>query len=437
MGKKTSIFLLTLITLVLAFLSVMTFVNYQFKNSVMDYNSVLSTVGLGVDLDDGTCYELELKNDISSEDEDMNIDSILQTLSERVSALGYDDYRITAYQTEGNTEFKIKVELEEKDSNDEDIKVVAAYGEVELADGDGNILLTGKDAFSTASYKGETVSGGVSYYSFDIKFTDKGIEALKTAVTTAEASDKEFTMNINLGGETLYSETVDSTFIEENLSKNTLSLYTQSESMARQQALQIKTGGLAQEYEISASKTNSPLLGVNASKLTAWAVIAAVILLIVLLPIFYKGLGLVADYTITFTVLLELLVLISLKNAVVNVGGIVGILAIILLTTVEMIAIFETIKKEFAKGKTVKFAVNTAYKSHWMKIVDTNVILGVIALSLVFLGKTVLKSFAATFGIGIIISTIMTAFISQMFIKIFLGMTKKAKFYNLKKGEEA
>ena len=436
MNKKKSIALLVVISVVLVVLAVLTFAQFRLPwNDTKIYSSFLGAIELDSDLEEGVAYELTLKEDISVEDTDIEPDEVVLTLERRLEALGYRGAQVTAYRADETENWSFRVEMRSSDTAANDIAVAARYGELEFTDGNGTYLF-GSEMVAGARYISQTVQATTSYY-VELRFTNEGITALREAIaagsTDSEGNATDFTLTITLGDTQLFS----STLTEDYLSGNSLLITASDETTAQQLALQIDSGGLAYEYEVSDPMTVSPALGENAAALVFWACLAAFIVIVILAVSVYGGAGLISSVSAFLFVMLEIVMLIVVPGITLNMAGVVGILAALVLTADSMAIIMHRMREEFKNGKTVKAAVKAAYRRSMLTITEIDAVLAVFSLVMFFLCGGYANCFAITFGIGVVISALVTMFFSQLltYMALPLFKDKSEKFLKLRRAE--
>lgn len=436
MNKKKSIALLVVISVVLVVLAVLTFAQFRLPwNDTRIYRSFLGAIELDSDLEEGVAYELTLKEDISVEDTDIEPDEVVLTLERRLEALGYRGAEVTAYRADETENWSFRVEMRSSDTAADDIAVAARYGELEFTDGNGTYLF-GSEMVAGARYISQTVQATTSYY-VELRFTNEGITALREAIaagsTDSEGNATDFTLTITLGDTQLFS----STLTEDYLSGNSLLITASDETTAQQLALQIDSGGLAYEYEVSDPMTVSPALGENAAALVFWACLAAFIVIVILAVSVYGGAGLISSVSAFLFVMLEIVMLIVVPGITLNMAGVVGILAALVLTADSMAIIMHRMREEFKNGKTVKAAVKAAYRRSMLTITEIDAVLAVFSLVMFFLCGGYANCFAITFGIGVVISALVTMFFSQLltYMALPLFKDKSEKFLKLRRAE--
>ncbi len=438
MNKKKSIALLVVISIVLVVLAVLTFAQFRipgYKNGTKIYQSFLGAVALDEDLEGGVAYELTLTDDISEEGEDIDPQEVISTLEKRLDALGYTSSIVTAYRAKDTDNYSFRVEMRNTESAATDIQVVARYGEIEFTDGNGNILF-GDEELESAKYVSQTVSATTSHY-VQLKFTKDGLKILEDAIDAAASSSEDgssstgFTLKITLGDTELFSSTLDKDY----LANNSLLITSSDETTARQLALQISSGGLKYEYEIGDALTVTPGLGENAASLTFWACFAAVIVIIIALCMMYGGFGAISSVSVFFFIMMEIVMLILVPGITLNLAGVIGIMAAVLLTVDSMAIIMHRVREEYRNDKTVKAAIKTAYKRSILSILEIDCVLAAFSLLMFIICKGYAVNFAITFGIGVVLSALITMFFSQLLVYMALPLFKEKseKFLKLKR----
>ena len=178
MNKGKSITLLSIISVIVAFVLVMTFI--RFPVGIKNYNSLLGAIELDYDLGGGTAYTLTLAQD--NEDEVTNIDDVVDTLSYRLDALGYGVYIVKAVKSmdEGVEDYQIRIETKTTDTLAADMAVVTAFGELKFFGGTEENptteILQDVNVVKSAKYKGEVTTGS---HEIDIEFTKEAFNELK------------------------------------------------------------------------------------------------------------------------------------------------------------------------------------------------------------------------------------------------------------------
>ena len=441
MKKTKSITLLSIIGVIMAILFFFTFA--RFEIGVKNYNSVLGAIDTDYDLSGGTAFTLELAKDNLSEVDD--IDDVTKTLSKRLEKLGYDVFKVVAYKdaSESVKDYSVRVELKarlneygEPDANAllNDMQVASAYGELAFYGGDTTnpieeILTNVDNVVEKSEYAGTSSDGSTTVYQVSIKFSEEAFDVLKEKMTAGS-----FYLKINLGENTLLSGSEALT--ESLFTDRTIYVSTQTEAQAKQFALQMSSGKLEHKYEIVETEKITSPYGENVLKIALITLFAVILLFTLFDAIKYRGFAIVSFLSILLFAVIELWMLILIPNVRLSMGGLIGIGFATAITVLGFVIMFKNVAEEYSKGKTLKFAVTTAYMKTLRPVLTASIIGAFISVTIYLLGFGILKNFALCFGVGTILSAITVLLFGKAFIYLLLPLTKNnGAFYNLKQAE--
>ncbi len=442
-SKAKPITLLSILCVVMAFLVVMIFV--RFPIGVKNYNSVVGAIDLDYDIAGGTAYTLTLSDENIEEVED--IDEVLETLRYRMRELGYGVFDVKAIKSaeEGVEDYEIRIEAKETDTLSSDIGVVTAFGEIAIYGGNaesGNPeILTDIEIVESSEYMGGQMdeNGQISTYVVGITFTEEAYDEIINLVDQASASEDSsstsFYMGIKLGETDLLSE---SKVTKDYFNGRTLTVTSNSETSAKQMALQMSSGGLAYQYDVSEGVSIVSPNGEKVALKCLIAILAILFIIFVFYGVAYRGFGLIMSLSLLAFAVLETLMLIAVPGIILSIGGVVGIALAIIVTAFALVLTGNNVKKEFVHTeKTVKAAVKKGFRDTVMPIVNAFVVSAVIAGALFIFATGGLKCFAITFGIGVIIGLIAALAFSRAFSYLILPITGyNEKFLGVKRVED-
>ncbi|MBE7083053.1 MAG: hypothetical protein E7373_00435 [Clostridiales bacterium] len=433
MSKRKSITLLSIISVLLAIVLVLTFGQFKLdKAGVNKYASLFGAVELDYDLEGGTAYTIALADD--NEEEVTDINSVIQILDYRMSALGYGAYSIKAVKSTDKDvlDYTLRIEAKTTESLASDISVVIAHGTLQFFGGENSDstteILKDMNVIKKAQYTGATTTTGeTAVYGVSFEFTKEAYDEL---VELIEASST-YHLNIKLGDTDIFSSSIT----KDNFRNRTLPIVSQSEAGAKQMAVQLKYGGLGYKYEIKDTETVTSPLGADIAKKCAVAIITLSVLSIALLIILYKGFGICTALSMLIFILGEGWLLIGVPGIVLSIGGVVGILGATVLAGISMAILASRVKEEFiGSQKTVKAAINKAFKQTLVPTISVNVACGLVAALLFAFADGLVKNFAITFGIGAVVSVICVLVFTRMFNALILPLAKnKEKFIGFKR----
>ncbi len=181
----------------------------------------------------------------------------------------------------------------------------------------------------------------------------------------------------------------------------------------------LKAGALKAPVNIVEERIVGPSLGDDSINAGINASIIALLLVILYMIFYYAKGGLIADFAVMINVLIIISVLAAL-HATLTLPGIAGIILTIGMAVDANVLIYERIREELARGRSLRSAVDEGYKKALTAIIDSNITTAITAVVLLWLGTGPIKGFANTVLIGII-STMFTAiFVTRAYIEIAL-----------------
>jgi preprotein translocase subunit SecD len=172
---------------------------------------------------------------------------------------------------------------------------------------------------------------------------------------------------------------------------------------ARDLALLLRAGALAAPVDIVEERTVGPSLGQQNIEQGWDAAVLGFLLVVVVVGVYYKVFGLIANLALLFNVII-LVALMSVLQATLTLPGIAGIVLTVGMAVDANVLIFERIREELRNGSTPQAAIYAGYEKAFATIADSN-ITTIIAAALLFgLGSGPVRGFAVTLSLGIMAS---------------------------------
>ncbi len=196
-------------------------------------------------------------------------------------------------------------------------------------------------------------------------------------------------------------------------------------------ATTIRIGALPIQLEVLRFNVVGAQLGDEAIETSLFAALIGLILLILFMIVYYRVPGFAAAIALVFYVAAVMLT-INILNVTLTLPGIAGVILSIGMAVDANVIIFTRIKEEIATGKTVKSSIKIGFEKARSAILDGNITTLIAAVVLWYLGSGVVKGFAQTLAIGIIISMFTALFITKIILMAFynLGLSD-VKFYGV------
>jgi preprotein translocase subunit SecD len=200
-----------------------------------------------------------------------------------------------------------------------------------------------------------------------------------------------------------------------------------SPAEAQNLALLLRAGALIAPIQIVEERTIGPSLGQENIELGTNAIMVGMLLTVIFMAIYYKGVGMVANLALASNVVLLIGVLSMVPGATLTLPGMAGILLTIGMAIDANVLINERIREELASGRSVQQAIHEGYNRAFATITDSNITTFLVAIILFGLGSGPVKGFAVTLAIGIITSIFTAVTVSRLFVNLIWGGRKVEK----------
>ena len=294
-----------------------------------------------------------------------------------------------------------------------------------FVDMDNNVLLSGAQIADARKDVADVKGNGVPEPYVVLKFNEEGKEKFAEA-TTANVGKP---IAIVLDDETISSPVVNSPITdgEASITGN----FTADE--AEELASLIKAGSLPFKLNILEMNNVGARLGANALSTSLFAGAVGVVVVLLFMVLVYRMSGLAADLALIIYIGLEILVL-SAFGVTLTLPGIAGIILSIGMAVDANIVIFERIREEIQKGKSLRSSIDVGFKSALPAILDGNITTLIAAEYYSISGTGTIKGFAQTLMIGIVISMFTALVMTRIIVKSLVGIgLNNPKFYSTKK----
>ena len=195
---------------------------------------------------------------------------------------------------------------------------------------------------------------------------------------------------------------------------------------ASQLSLLLRAGALAAPMEIIEERTVGPSLGADNVAKGKKAVVIGFVLVLVLMAVYYRVFGLVANLAL-FANLVLLMSLLSMLGATLTMPGIAGIVLTIGMAVDANVLIFERIREEIRNGNTPQASIRAGYEKAFSTIADANITTLIAAFVLFLFGTGPVKGFAVTLSLGIVTSMFTAIMGTRAVINLIYGGKKRVR----------
>lgn len=190
---------------------------------------------------------------------------------------------------------------------------------------------------------------------------------------------------------------------------------------AKELATFIRIGALPFDVKPIRSNIVGATLGSKALSTSLLAGLIGFGLVCLFMIVIYRIPGLAASISLIFYTGI-MLVLMKLFDVTLTLPGIAGIILSIGMAVDANVIIFTRIREEIATGKTVRSSMKLGYNKATSAIVDGNVTTLIAAIVLYAFGSGMIKGFAITLGLGILVSMFSGLIITKWIMNCFYNL---------------
>ena len=383
---------------------------------------------LGLDLVGGSRIVLEAQttDTIAKITQDM-MDGLKFAIEKRVNALG-----VSETQVQQMSETRLLIEI----PNIKDPKLAREFlgdtAELEFKRpvmSDDNVLdwestdLTGKDL-----KKAQVTTDQAGHWVVGLEFNDEG--ARKFSTLTKELVGKP--MAIFFNGELMSSPNVNEQITGGNAVISGSFTYDDAKKMVDF----LNAGALPVPAKIVEESMVSPTLGADSLHKSLMAGLIGLSLVALFMLFWYRVPGFIACIALAIYAVLNFAVF-KLIPVTLTLAGIAGFILSIGMAVDANILIFERTKEELKAGRTLYTAIEAGFERAFTSIFDSNTTTIITCVILYILGSSIVKGFALTLAIGVIISmfTAITVTRNIMHVMFGTGQLKHPGWFGLKESE--
>ena len=257
---------------------------------------------------------------------------------------------------------------------------------------------TGKQLISAGRQQQQNGSGWEVTLNFNAEGGEKFAELTQSIAGTGRL------LGIVLDGELISEASVGPQYKAAGISGGTASIsgnFTAED--ARDLEVQLRGGSLPLPVEILEVRTIGPSLGAENVRRSLIAALSGLVLVGIFMLLIYRLAGAVAGIALSLYALFNLAVY-ALIPVTLTLPGIAGFILSIGMAVDANVLIFERIKDELRRGNTLIRSIETGFSEAFSSIVDGHLTTLISCAALFFLGTGLVKGFAATLGIGVLLS---------------------------------
>ena len=189
-------------------------------------------------------------------------------------------------------------------------------------------------------------------------------------------------------------------------------------------SLVLRAGAMPATIKYLEERTIGPSLGIDSIRKGFFAILAALIIVLVFMGFYYRLSGFNAIAALILNILILMGALAYFKASL-TLPGIAGIILTIGMSVDANVLVFERIREELSQGKSVTSSISSGFSRAFRTILDANVTTIIAAIFLFQFGTGPLRGFAITLIIGISASMFTALFVSRLIFDVSIAQRKK------------
>jgi len=195
---------------------------------------------------------------------------------------------------------------------------------------------------------------------------------------------------------------------------------------AKELSQRLNAGALPVPISLVSQQTVGASLGNESLQKSLVAGLIGLILVMIFMIVYYRLPGVIAVSALLIYGIVLLFVFKAIPVTL-TLAGIAGVILSIGMAVDANVLIFERLKEELKTGKALGSAVDEAFKRAWTSIRDGNVSTLITCVILVWFGSSMIKGFALTLGIGVLMSMFSAIVITRQFLRLTVGKNTKGR----------
>ncbi|MBA3678847.1 protein translocase subunit SecD [Candidatus Saccharibacteria bacterium] len=387
-------------------------------------DKILSAIGIkdtrlkvrqGLDLQGGASllYQADLSKTAPA-DKAKAINGVVDVINKRVNPTGTSEVLV---QTSGSD--RVLVQLPGVKDIDEAINLIGKTAQLDFyqVNTDNSIVpsdVSGKD-LESASADIDTQSGKPV-----IAFTMKGDAVQKFATLTTKINQTGGRLLIVLDNQPLFNGTVSTAITD---GKGQMQGFKDVKD-AQNTAVLLNAGALPVPISIVEQRTVGASLGSESISKSLLAGIICLLAVVFFMIAYYRLAGVVASVALAIYTLINIdifkLSVVTPFPIVLTLAGIAGFILSIGMAVDANILIFERWKEEVRSGASMPSGLDAGFKRAWTSIRDSNVSTLITCIILYNFGAPIIKGFAVTLALGVLISMFTAITISKTFLQMLM-----------------
>ena len=454
MTKRSSRIKLVLVAILTIIGMLLTFVSFVIPTTNTTFRGFAGAINYGYDIAGGRLSVFEAQREEGMSDSEFEI-AVNSTVEKYQSVFAGYGLEVSGHVDNSGAETKRTIRIVVSNYDDEKLTNMFSKSGLgtdlfsSIASEDGIVLSTSSSGDAAGGITGKHFKkcyvqassyGSTDLWSVVVEFDSEGQELLRTMTANAGDGDKLY-LHVN-GQNILYdSEGNQGRAISETGTISSLTLAYGNESFANTLALQISSLSKpvilkkVVDNNISSGLSTS-VVGIfgNVKTMLIVGLCAIALAVMIFLSVRYRMFGALASWSMLVFVAIFAFLLQSIPLVVMDMNGVLGVVATFLILTASMVQIFERIRTEYASGKKIPNAIRAGFKKNVLPTLEKYSFLLIVLAVCYVVGTQGIKHMACVMFVGLFVNyfTLFVMLRGVCACYMVLNSTKKG-LYNLKR----
>ncbi len=304
-----------------------------------------------------------------------------------------------------------------------------AANQAAIAETQADILNLFQESQLTGDKLRDAIAGplpnGAGAWQVDIAFNPEGADLF--AELTRDIAGTGRGLGIFLDNQLISAPSVNVQYAESGILGGNASISGSFDAeSARDLEIQLRGGSLPLPVEIVENRTVGATLGRDSVERSLYAALFGLALVLVFMAVYYRLPGVLADIALIVYAILTFAAY-NLLGVTLTLPGIAGFILSIGMAVDANVLIFERTREELRAGKTLYRSVESGFYRAFSSILDSNVTTLIACGALFFLGTGLVRGFALTLAIGVIVSMFTAVSCSRTLLFFAIGFPQFRK----------
>lgn len=189
---------------------------------------------------------------------------------------------------------------------------------------------------------------------------------------------------------------------------------------AKELVTRLNSGALPVPIKLIQQENVGATLGLLSVKQSVAAGLIGFAVIALFMLIYYRLPGLLAVFALSIYTVLSLAIF-KVFGITLTLAGIAGFILSVGMAVDANILIFERMKEELRKGKSLNQAVEDGFSRAWLSVRDSNVSSLITTFILGYFGSSIIRGFAITLSLGILVSMFTAITVTRTFLRLLVG----------------